>query len=109
MLITKLLLGRTMTDRLVQVRNWQRSRAGMGFEVWRSITLTSILSRKDFLASDGAPVVPEVNAVNLLRRNRSTARKAEVDVLGTDLAKLKESQLAAWRTITSEIYLFQTF
>jgi len=50
----------------------------------------------------------EVNAAELLRRNRLAARKARVNVLGTDWRNEGKGQLAPGATITSEFYL-QTF
>src|SRR5882724_8411220 len=96
-----------MTGPIVQVRNVSRRFARDGFEVIALDHVDLDIEQGDFLALMGPSGSGKSALLNLLAGiDRCT--EGDVDVLGTDLAKLGESQLATWRN--SHIgYVFQTF
>jgi putative ABC transport system ATP-binding protein len=96
-----------MPGPMVQVRNVSKRFARDGFEVVALDKINLEIQQGDFLALMGPSGSGKSTLLNLLAGiDRCT--EGEVDVLGTDLARLKESQLAAWRN--SHIgYIFQTF
>ncbi len=92
---------------MVQVRNVSKRFSRDGFEVVALDHVSLDIQQGDFLALMGPSGSGKSTLLNLLAGiDRCT--EGEVDVLGTDLAKLSESQLAGWRN--SHIgYIFQTF
>src|SRR5947209_3318629 len=96
-----------MAETIVQVRNVSKRFAREGFEVVALDSVNLNIEQGDFLALMGPSGSGKSTLLNLLAGiDRCT--EGEVDVLGTDLAKLSESQLAGWRN--SHIgYIFQTF
>src|SRR6266403_782215 len=92
---------------MVQVRNVSKRFARDGFEVVALDHVNLDIQQGDYLALMGPSGSGKSTLLNLLAGiDRCT--EGEVDVLGTDLAKLSESQLAGWRN--SHIgYIFQTF
>lgn len=96
-----------MSETIVQVRNVSKRFAREGFEVIALDHVNLDIERGDFLALMGPSGSGKSTLLNLLAGiDRCT--EGEVDVLGTDLARLSESQLAGWRN--SHIgYIFQTF
>ncbi len=96
-----------MPGPMVQVRNVSKRFARDGFEVVALDHVDLSIDQGDFLALMGPSGSGKSTLLNLLAGiDRCT--EGEVDVLGTDLAKLRESQLASWRN--SHIgYIFQTF
>src|SRR4051794_8125359 len=96
-----------MSGPMVQVRNVSKRFSRDGFEVVALDHVSLEIQKGDFLALMGPSGSGKSTLLNLLAGiDRCT--EGEVDVLGTDLARLSESQLAAWRN--SHIgYIFQTF
>src|SRR5439155_7811585 len=96
-----------MAGPIVQVRNVSKRFSREGFEVVALEHINLDIERGDFLALMGPSGSGKSTLLNLLAGvDRCT--EGEVDVLGTDLARLRESQLATWRN--SHIgYIFQTF
>lgn len=92
---------------MVRVRNVSKRFSRDGFEVIALDHVNLDIQRGDFLALMGPSGSGKSTLLNLLAGiDRCT--DGEVDVLGTDLARLNESQLAVWRN--SHIgYIFQTF
>jgi len=96
-----------MPDAIVQVRNVSKRFAREGFEVVALDRVSLNIEKGDFLALMGPSGSGKSTLLNLLAGiDRCT--EGEVDVLGTDLARLSESQLAGWRN-THIGYIFQTF
>jgi len=96
-----------MAAPIVQVRDVSKRFARDGFEIVALDHVSLDILQGDFLALMGPSGSGKSTLLNLLAGiDRCT--EGEVDVLGTDLAKLKESELAVWRN--SHIgYIFQTF
>jgi putative ABC transport system ATP-binding protein len=96
-----------MAAPMVQVRNVSKRFSRDGFEVVALDHVSLDIEQGDFLALMGPSGSGKSTLLNLLAGiDRCT--EGEVDVMGTDLAKLSESQLAAWRN--GHIgYIFQTF
>lgn len=96
-----------MSESMVQVRNVSKRFARDGFEVVALDHVNLDIQEGDFLALMGPSGSGKSTLLNLLA-GIDRCSEGEVDVLGTDLAKLSESQLAGWRN--SHIgYIFQTF
>jgi putative ABC transport system ATP-binding protein len=94
-------------DVIVQVRNVSKRFAREGFEVVALDGVSLDIEKGDFLALMGPSGSGKSTLLNLLAGiDRCT--EGEVDVLGTNLARLSESQLAGWRN-ASIGYIFQTF
>ncbi len=96
-----------MSGPMVQVRNVSKRFSRDGFEVVALDHVNIDIQEGDFLALMGPSGSGKSTLLNLLAGiDRCT--EGEVDVLGTDLARLNESQLAVWRN--SHVgYIFQTF
>lgn len=96
-----------MAQPMVQVRNVSKRFSRDGFEVVALDHVNLEIQQGDFLALMGPSGSGKSTLLNLLAGiDRCT--EGEVDVLGTDLARLSESQLAVWRN--GHIgYIFQTF
>src|SRR5258705_6932308 len=96
-----------MSGPMVQVRNVSKRFSREGFEIVALDSINLDIQSGDFFALMGPSGSGKSTLLNLLAGiDRCT--EGEVDVLGTDLARLNESQLAAWRN--SHIgYIFQTF
>jgi putative ABC transport system ATP-binding protein len=96
-----------MAETIVQVRNVSKRFAREGFEVVALDRVNLDIERGDFLALMGPSGSGKTTLLNLLAGiDRCT--EGEVDVLGTNLARLSESQLAGWRNAHIG-YVFQTF
>ena len=96
-----------MPEAIVQVRDVSKRFAREGFEVVALDHVSLDIERGDFLALMGPSGSGKSTLLNLLAGiDRCT--EGEVDVLGTNLARLSESQLAGWRN-THIGYIFQTF
>jgi putative ABC transport system ATP-binding protein len=96
-----------MPGPMVQVRDVSKRFARDGFEVVALDHVNLDIQQGDFLALMGPSGSGKSTLLNLLAGiDRCT--EGEVDVLGTDLAKLSESQLAGWRNRHIG-YIFQTF
>src|SRR5215467_1899457 len=96
-----------MPEAIVQVRNVSKRFAREGFEVIALDRVNLDIEKGDFLALMGPSGSGKSTLLNLLAGiDRCT--EGEVDVLGTNLARLSESQLAVWRNAHVG-YIFQTF
>src|SRR5712671_4248915 len=96
-----------MSAPMVQVRKVSKRFARDGFEVVALDKVDLDIQQGDFLALMGPSGSGKSTLLNLLAGiDRCT--EGEVDVLGTDLARLNESQLAVWRN-RHVGYIFQTF
>jgi putative ABC transport system ATP-binding protein len=96
-----------MADVIVQVRDVSKKFVRDGFEIVALDRVNLDIQRGDFLALMGPSGSGKSTLLNLLAGiDRCT--DGEVDVLGTNLARLNESDLATWRN--NHIgYIFQTF
>lgn len=96
-----------MSTRMVQIQDVSKRFAREGFEVVALDHVSLDIEQGDFLALMGPSGSGKSTLLNLLAGiDRATSGK--VDVLGTDLARLSESQLAEWRNAHIG-YIFQTF
>jgi putative ABC transport system ATP-binding protein len=96
-----------MAEAIVQVRDVSKRFAREGFEVVALDHVSLDIEKGDFLALMGPSGSGKSTLLNLLAGiDRCT--EGEVDVLGTNLARLSESQLAGWRNAHVG-YIFQTF
>ncbi len=96
-----------MSEPVVFVRDVSKRFARDGFEVVALDRVNLSIDQGDFLALMGPSGSGKSTLLNLLAGiDRCT--EGEVEVLGTDLAKLSESQLATWRNIHIG-FIFQTF
>ena len=96
-----------MPEAIVQVRNVSKRFAREGFEVVALDRVSLDIEKGDFLALMGPSGSGKSTLLNLLA-GIDRCSEGEVDVLGTNLARLSESQLAGWRN-THIGYIFQTF
>jgi putative ABC transport system ATP-binding protein len=96
-----------MQEQIVRVRNVSKYFTRDGFEVVALEKVNLDIQRGDFLALMGPSGSGKTTLMNLLA-GIDRATEGEVDVLGTNLARLNESQLAAWRNAHVG-YVFQTF
>lgn len=96
-----------MSGSIVQVSGVSKRFARDGFEVVALDKVNLEIQRGEFLALMGPSGSGKSTLLNLLAGiDRSS--EGEVNVLGTDLARLRESELAVWRN--SHVgYIFQTF
>jgi len=96
-----------MPEVIVQVRDVSKRFAREGFEVVALDHVSLDIEKGDFLALMGPSGSGKSTLLNLLAGiDRCT--EGEVEVMGTNLARLSESQLAGWRN-THIGYIFQTF
>jgi putative ABC transport system ATP-binding protein len=96
-----------MPDAIVQVRDVSKRFVRDGFEIVALDHVNLEIEQGDFLALMGPSGSGKTTLLNLLA-GIDRCSEGEVDVLGTNLAKLNESELAAWRN--NHIgYIFQTF
>jgi putative ABC transport system ATP-binding protein len=96
-----------MAEPIVQVRGVSKRFSRDGFEVVALDSVSLDILAGDFLALMGPSGSGKSTLLNLLA-GIDQCTEGEVDVLGTDLARLSESQLAVWRNQHIG-YIFQTF
>jgi putative ABC transport system ATP-binding protein len=96
-----------MAAPIVQVRNVSKSFTRDGFEIVALDRVNLELYEGDFLALMGPSGSGKSTLLNLLA-GIDRATEGEVEVLGTPLTRMSESQLAAWRNAHIG-YIFQTF
>src|SRR6185436_5003392 len=94
-----------MSEPIVRVRNVTKSFNRDGFEVVALDRVDLELHEGDFLALMGPSGSGKSTLLNLLA---GIDRVTEVEVMGTNLTRMSESQLATWRN-THIGYIFQTF
>jgi len=96
-----------MASPIVRVRNVSKRFSRDGFEVIALERVNLDIHEGDFFALMGPSGSGKSTLLNLLAGIDRTT-EGEVEVLGTQLARLSESQMATWRN--SHIgYIFQTF
>jgi putative ABC transport system ATP-binding protein len=96
-----------MAEAIVQVRDVSKRFVRDGFEIVALDHVNLEIQQGDFLALMGPSGSGKSTLLNLLA-GIDRCSEGEVDVLGTNLAKLSESELAGWRN--NHIgYIFQTF
>jgi|SRR5215204_3701699 len=96
-----------MSEPIVRVRNVSKRFSRDGFEVVALDNVDLTLEQGDFLALMGPSGSGKSTLLNLLAGIDRTT-EGEVEVMGTPLTRLSESQLAAWRNAHIG-YIFQTF
>jgi putative ABC transport system ATP-binding protein len=96
-----------MAAPIVQVRNVSKRFTRDGFEVVALDHVDLEIQAGDFFALMGPSGSGKSTLLNLLA-GIDRVTEGEVEVLGTQLSRLNESQLAAWRNIHVG-YIFQTF
>src|SRR4029079_13945759 len=96
-----------MSEPIVRVRNVTKRFTRDGFEIVALEHVDLELHEGDFLALMGPSGSGKSTLLNLLAGiDRPT--QGEVEVMGTNLTRMTERQLAAWRNIHIR-YIFQTF
>src|ERR1044071_2824459 len=96
-----------MSEPIVRVRNVSKRFNRDGFEIVALDQVDLELYEGDFLALMGPSGSGKSTLLNLLAGiDRPT--QGEVEVMGTQLTRMTESQLAVWRN-THIGYIFQTF
>lgn len=96
-----------MPEPVVRMRNVSKRFNRDGFEIVALEGINLDIEKGDFLALMGPSGSGKSTLLNLVAGiDRCT--EGEVDVMGTDLAKLNESQLAVWRN-RHVGFIFQTF
>src|SRR5262249_53759946 len=97
----------TMSEAIVRVRNVTKRFTRDGFAVVALDRVDLELYQGDFLALMGPSGSGKSTLLNLLAGiDRPT--EGDVEVMGTQLTRMSESQLAAWRNVHIG-YIFQTF
>lgn len=96
-----------MSEPIIKIRNVSKRFQRDEFEVVALENVSLDIQRKDFLALMGPSGSGKSTLLNLLA-GIDRPSEGEVHVLGVDLARLNESQLASWRNAHIG-YIFQTF
>ena len=96
-----------MAQSIVRVRNVSKRFVREGFEVVALDNVSIDIQESDFFALMGPSGSGKSTLLNLLA-GIDRATEGTVEVLGTQLASLSESQMASWRNAHVG-YIFQTF